>query len=466
MEVPINLTGGSYKHKSLPLSAQVTRNFWPQLQQDDATKSKYILESFVGTKAFATIDGNADRGMLEHKNILYKVSGEKLFSVTNTGASTELGTISGSGRCVMSGINDNLVIVTEGSVYQWDGATLTLGTDSDFETPTSCAHLNNQMIYDGDGGRFGSSDVGDALIINGLNYASAESNADDLKRVYSFDQLLYLIGEKSTETWYNSGTGNPPFDRVDGDIIQVGTEAPYSVANDDEKIYMLGHDRQVYIMRGGAAESVTPYAVVKEFTSYSQVDDAIGWCMNLYGVWMYVLTFPVAQKTWVLPDGGEWFEWSTGNKGKRSLANSYVFAFGKHLVGDHTSGNIYELDPETYTDVGAPIIRTRHSAPLHGGLIGAAGKSITINSFRLIMETGVGAFSGQGSEPKIMLSLSSDGKTFGTEIWGDVGRLGDFLYEVRWDMLGAFDSVIFSIQSSDPVYISIHSAVADIEVGI
>lgn len=464
MELPINLTGGSYRHKSLPLSAQVTKNFWPQIVDKNNAKSPYVLESFVGLKLFSTIDGNADRGMLEHKGVLYKVSGEKLFSVDSLGSATELGDIPGGERCILEGINGNVVIVTGGNVYQWDGATITLATDVDLETPNGVAHLNNQMIFDGDDGRFGTSDVGDALSIDGLNYATAESNADDLQRVYSFNQLLYMVGDKTTENWYNSGVGNPPFDRLQGSVHPIGTEAPYSVASDNEAVYLLGHDRQAYILQGGQNKSISDYALTKEFTSYTDVSDATGWCMNLFGTWCYVLTFPIQGKTWVYPKGGEWFEWSSNNS--RSYANSYAFAYGKHLVGDYESGNVYELDQETYLDKDKNIIRSRVSAPLHGGIIGASGKPFTINSFNLMMESGTGILQGQGSEPEVMLSLSRDGKTFDTEMRGKIGTMGEFLTEVRWDCLGQFESCIFKIQTSDPVYYSIHSAVANIEVGI
>ena len=465
--VDINITGGTYKHKSSFLSAQATQNFWPQAQQDNSVKSPYILESFPGLKRFSSLDGNKDRGMLEHNGVLYKVSGQKLYSIDSFGVGTELATVAGADRCIMEGIGANIVIVTGGNVYQWDGSTLTEGTDPDFETPNSCAHLNNQMLFDGDGGRFGTSDVGDALDINGLNYATAESNADDLNRVYSFNQLAYLIGEKTTEPWWNSGVGSPPFDRVEGGQMPIGSPAIHSVANDDEFMYMLGHDDQVYAISGSNAEPISPSAITKEFASYSGKDKAIGWCMNLFGNWMYVLTFPIAQKTWIYPKFGEWFEWTAGQDGLRSLANSYSKAYGKHLVGDYTSGDIFEIDPETYTNDGEAIIRIRDTGAIHGGLLGAAGKDIEMERFELICQTGVGLLSGQGEDPKVMLSFSDDGgKTFSTEMWGSVGGIGDNIWTVEWFNLGTFKNRIIRVKTSDPVYFSIHSAAADLEVCI
>jgi len=465
--IDVNITGGTYKHKSLPLSAQVTRNWFPQKQDNAAEKSPYILESFPALKLWTATVGNADRGMFEHKGLLYKVTETTLYSIDSNKVVTALGTITGTERCIFFGLGDSVCVVTDGSVYEWDGATLTLATDVDFETPNTGASLNNRAIYDGDDARFGVSNVGDPLAIDGLNYATAESNADNLLRVYVFNQTLYLMGEKTIETWWNSGVGAPPFDRIEDGVMPIGLAAIHSVAQNDKIMYFLADDNQVYAVIGSTAQAVSPHAINRAISEYTTVSDAIGWTMNLQGQDVYVLTFPIEGKTWIYPEGGQWFEWSSGSVGSRSIANSYVFAYRKHLLGDFASGNIYELDFDSYTNNGETIIRTRDTAPLHGGLFGAAGKRIEMNRFELILETGNGLITGQGSDPVIMLSFSDDGgRTFGNEYWGKTGKLGEFQWKVEWFVLGSFTERIIRIKTSDPVYYSIHSAVMDIEIGI
>ena len=83
------------------------------------------------------------------------------------------------------------------------------------------------------------------------------------------------------------------------------------------------------------------------------------------------------------------------------------------------------------------------------------------------MEKGVGLLTGQGKNPVIMMQMSDDGgKTWSSEMWGDIGTLGDFMFNVEWNMLGSALSRIFRIKTSDPVFYSIHSSFIDIEVGI
>jgi len=472
MRVPINLTGGVYQHKSSLLSSQHTRNFWPQLQTNPKAKSKYILQSFYGLKSFAAPTvGGVDRGMFENQGVLYKVTGTTLYSVSSTGVHTSIGTIPGSNRCVIRAVGSQIIVVNgHGAIYLWDGTTLTLNSDAGIGTPNAVTTLNSQAVYDKGSGQIWSvSDSGKPITVNGLNYASAEVSSDALVVPYAYHETLYLLGEKTTELWWNSGQGNPPFDKIQGGTLSNGIIAKYSVADTPDYMFLFGTDRQVHSYTGGASAVdtvVSTQEMAKVFQDYTTVDDAIGWTMELEGQWFYVLTFPTENVTWVYPVGGEWFHWGSGITG-RIRANSYSKAFGKHLVADYATANIYELSAEAYTDVGDDILRQRISAPIHGGMFQADGKDFEISYLEVIMQTGNGASSGQGIDPKLMLATSKDGGlTFGTERMKSTGAAGATLTKVMFHNLGRFSTVAFKLSVSDPVYWCIHSAVADVKVCI
>lgn len=463
MLFPLNLTGGTYKHKSLPLSAQKTINFWPQLQSNAGAKSSYVLESFPGLVLFSA-GANRNRGMFTHKGVVYQVSGTQLFSVDSAGARTFLGDVPGTGRCIFDALVDSIIFVTEGLVYEWDQTSLNIGTPADFETPRSVTVINNQAIYDGDESRFCVSDVGLPLTINGLNYGSAESKADEIVRPFAFNEVVRMFGTETIEGWWNSGSGNPPFDRLEGGILNIGLAAIESVAVNDRNLYFLGTDSQVYVISGGDAVPISPQPLTREIDQFSTPSDAIGWCMNYQGQEFYVLTFITDDRTFIYPEGGEWFQLSSGVVGGKYIGQGYALCYQKHLICDKDS-NIYYLDDSTYSENGSVIQRTRDSAPIHGGLFGQPGKTIEMGSLVLIMETGTGTVS--DTDPMVMLSFSDDGgKTWSEQMFGDIGSMGEFQREVRWDGLGAFESRIIRIQTSDDVYYSIHSAAVEIEVGI
>ena len=131
MLVPLNITGGSYLSRSRPLSAQVTRNFYPELQDDPFTQDRYVLQPWPGLKLFGSSSG-ADRGMYEHQGVLHKVSGISLYTVSSTGVHTLRGTVLGSLPVVMTGMgNDVLVTTGEGKIYVSNGTTVVESTDID-----------------------------------------------------------------------------------------------------------------------------------------------------------------------------------------------------------------------------------------------------------------------------------------------------------------------------------------------
>lgn len=470
MLVPINLTGGTYTHKSALLSSQVTRNFWPQIQASQKSKSNYVLQSFYGLKEFVNPNLlGTDRGMLENQDVLYKVTGTTLYTVDSTGVHTARGTIAGTGRCVLKAVDSTVVIVNgSGLIYTWDGTTLTLNSNPSIGSPNGVATINGQAVYDSGSGQLWSvSDPGQPLTVNGLNYAKAEVNSDALVVPYAFSETLYLYGQRTIELWWNNGQGNPPFERIQGAALNVGIGAKNSLANTPDFIFFLGSDRQVHSLTGGASavdNIVSSPEMAKVYQDYTVVSDAIGWTMQLEGQWFYVLTFPTENVTWVYPVGGEVFAWGTGLEG-RIRANSYAYVFGKHLVADYTNSKIYELDAETYTDSGDLIIRQRISAPIHGGLFQADGKNFEITSLKVLLQSGNGTLDWQGLDPALVLETSKDGGlTFGTKRIKKTGRMGQTMTEVLFTNLGRFNSCTLKLSVSDPVFWCIHSAVAEVEV--
>lgn len=469
--LPINFTGGDYQHRSRPLTKQWTRNFWPQLIPNQKSKSNYILQSFYGLKLWKEFSGGLDRGVLESKGKFYRVAGTTLYEVDSNGDHTSLGFIGGSNRCILSPLGDQIIVVNgSGLVYVYDGTNVTQITSSNIGSPNGVTVLNNQAIYDaGTGQGFDVSDVGNPSTINGLNNASAESSPDDLLLPYAYSETLYLFGTKTTELWWNSGQGNPPLDRIQGAALKIGLGAIYSLAENPDFLFLFASDKQFHTLTGGTTSVdtvISTPAMAKEFETYTVTDDVIGWTMQLEGQWFYVATFPNQNVTWVYPVGGEWFQWGTGNTG-RIRANSYINVFNKHLTTDYNNGNLYELDAYTYTDMDETIIRTRDTAPLHGGLFQAAGKAFELTELKFFLETGVGLLEGQGSNPMMIISFSKDGgKTFGTERFVKVGRLNDTDIGVCLKNCGRFYKCVIRIRVSDPIYWAIYGGVAEVEACI
>jgi len=318
--------------------------------------------------------------------------------------------------------------------------------------------------------------------------ATAYAYPDNLVGAVSIREELWLIGEMSTEVWYNTGgsaTNSFPFERRQSLLLYMGCLAPYSITNSDNNfLFWLGRsrdgDRVVIMIQGYEPKVISNEPLNAELRNYSKVDDAIGWSMQLDGHLFYTLTFPTADRTWVYDvTTNEWHERrstltntdpsTSDTRQGRWRANCYAIYEGRHLVGDFESGNIYEMvDPynrdNSYTENGNYILRertTRHINP-------PSLNRMFMHSLQVDIDEGVGTDNGQGANALLMLQVSRDGGThFGNERWRKGGKVGDRVSRVRWNRLGFSKGrdFTFRLRCTDPIPLTILGAVADMEEG-
>ena len=169
------VVGPSYVNRSLPVSAQVTRNFYIDVSQQG--NEPISLQPFPGCKPFATAGNGVNRGSGVLSGIFYTITGDTLYKVSAAGVSASIGTISGSGRCVLESDGTNLVITTGSSKpYTYDGSTLIQGTDIDLPSAATVTYNNRRVIYDGNNADVVFADLDEPLDVNSLNLIIAESH--------------------------------------------------------------------------------------------------------------------------------------------------------------------------------------------------------------------------------------------------------------------------------------------------
>ena len=432
-------------------------NLIPEAETTGAAQASLV--SWPGCVPFFAVSG-VNRGMTVFRNELYKVTNQSLYKIDAVGVATNLGTISGTNRCVFANDGTNLIITTGGTGYQLIGTTLTAITDTDYQNANSVTYLNQQMIYDGNGGKFQVSDVGDPDSVQPNNFATAESSPDDTIRVFAFRERVYIFGTTSVETWYNSGVGNPPFSRVNGGTMNIGLAAVYSVDATDDFCYFLGDDRRVYRFSSHQPQNITTIAISHQIDLMGDVSDAAGGIVRIEGQSFYVLTFPSGNMTLVFNEqSGAWFNLSTGADEQRYIGDSYAEVYGKRLIADKASGGVFELDLNTYTDNGQVKIQERIFGPVNGTAIGLDGERLLMSWVDIIMQMGVGIVTGQGEDPQLMVSASFDGgKTFSQEQDVLLGRQGEGRIKARFDHTESFYDCFIKVRMSDPVFISIFGA--------
>lgn len=402
------------------------------------------------------------------REIGFRVAGTALYSFDKNGVHTSLGSIPGTQRCVFTDDGTNLVIVDPGvAVYVYNGSTITTVTDTIIAGAIAATFINSQIVYTKPN-LFIFANVGDPTTANGLNAANAESQPDDLVRAYAFQQSIYMVGVRSNEPWWNTGEGNPPADRIDGQIMEVGCAATHSVASTDEFLYWLGDDQAVYQATGGTKSRVSSTAISHAISTYSRIDDAIGYTFTFEGDNFYALHFPTANKSWCLSESlGKkgWFEISSGTNGGSYQGTTLINVYNKNFVFDADNGNLYELDIFTFQNNGEVIQRRRIMSSINGDLLGKKGARVQMSRFEIFMEKGVGLISGQGEDPKIMIEISFDGgRSWAEKGFIRIGRMGEFDLRVELFATDTFLDAIFRITTSDPVPYEFYSGAIDLRL--
>ena len=457
MIIPIPLAGPSGEHRSTQFGDGLTQNLYM-----DERGGKLGLFDFPGCKAFGTGSGTF-RGQHVMANALYKLAGGNLYKVSAGGGYALLGAVSGYDVAVFADDGSTLFFTADNSLWQFNGATVSRVSQSVVLNPHSVAYINRQFILAGDNGIFATSDVADGTTYNALNFAEAESSPDELLRSYIFNQLVYQLGEKTTELWYNSGTGNPPFARQDTALVNVGIASRTAVTNSDQFLYWLGDDNKVHQVVGASKRSITGpdfgggMAAAHVIEGLSTTSDCIASHFVLEGQDFIHFHFPTDDVALLFSETyGYWVKLSW-------IGAAVASVYGKNIVADKSNGNSYELDLDTFTDNGTVRERIRTLPSFTGEMIGHQGR-ILVDQLRINMQLGVGLTTGQGVDPKIMCQFSPDGgHTWQAEQQISIGALGDYVGPVDfWDFANGYD-VRARIRVTDPVFVSMFDGSVSIQ---
>lgn len=405
----IPLLSGFYKSRSVIASAQRCLNLYPEVNVSEtfrpvpltATTNVMTLYPTPGTRMLGSLAADQQgpgRGLyLASNSQLYAVVGNTVYHVDQLWRYTILGYIQRGSNPVSMKDNAVTIVLVDGSEtgYTIDLASNTMGTIVDstgsFVGADKVDYLDGFFIFNKPNTPGFYTSLAQSVTFDPLYFANKNGAPDWLETLVVNQRQIWLIGQQTTELWYDSGASDFPFQINSSYFIQHGCAAKYSVSQQDGNIFWLGTDPQgARIVLKGLdlnATRISTYAIENEFYSYPRVDDAIGFTYQQLGHSFYVLTFPAADKTWVYDiDQDIWHERATidaAGQEHRIRANGYAFAYGKHVVIDYATGALYEMSPDVYTDLGQPIRRERTFPHLVNEL-----KRIIYRGFRADMETG------------------------------------------------------------------------------
>jgi hypothetical protein len=84
----------------------------------------------------------------------------------------------------------------------------------------------------------------------------------------------------------------------------------------------------------------------------------------------------------------------------------------------------------------------------------------------IVLETGVGLVTGQGSDPQMMLDYSNDGGQTWTALpTKDIGAIGRYDTRVVWSRLGSARQRVYRASVSDPIPVNLTDTQVEVREG-
>lgn len=484
--VALAINGGFYQSRSVIASAQRCLNMYPEINTPESymvmpqmTASAIVtLYPTPGTKPLSVCPApGAGRGLYYGTNgQLYAIVANAVYVINNLWQWQLLGWIQLGTTPVSMKDNAVTLVLVDGSTngYTIEFAGNIFGTIEDptdfFSGADRVDIIDGFFVFNKPNTPQFYCSLDNEVSFNPLYFANKQGSPDWLVSIAVIQRTIWLIGKDTTELWYDAGNANFPFALNTANFIHYGCSSKYSVAQADTELFWLGRnpqgDRFVVMASGTSATIVSTPAIQNEFASYRRIDDAIGWCYQQVGHTFYVLTFPSEDRTWVYDTATELWHERGVNDGyghqHRLRANAYAFAYGKHVCMDFETGAIYEMDIDTYTDMGAPIVRERTFPHLVNEL-----KRMSYRKFVADMETGNTTVPDNdttfGDQPLVSLSWSDDrGVTYNSPIRQPLGTQGRANSVVQFWRLGMARDRVFKLQWSSPSRTALNGAFLEV----
>ena len=498
-------SAGHKRGKSFAIDTETLVNCYVEKSTKPNAKSLEAIYGRPGTRAFGNWGERPARGVHQFGDRAFAVFGDRLEVIRSDGVSSVVGLLETSSGFVSMDDNGTQLMIVDGRngyIYPdverlatievpflplslklltpWMTAatrieapllvlTLNLSlpelvvspalgsmlkiADPDFPAfPSHVTYIDGFFVVNDDGtDRWYVSTLRSGSHWNALDFASAESDPDKLKTVVADHGELWLFGERSTEVWQNTGQQDFTFERLEGAKIQWGVHAPWSVSRYADTLVCLARDDhgaiQVISFVNYQARRISNGAIEEAIAGYELSTDAIAFVTVDRGREFYNLSFPSGGQSFAYDvREDEWHEVRTGIAG-RFVAQHHMYFLNKHLITDYTTGNLLEMVPGIYDDVGDEIYLKARGYHIHESerLIGHA-------SVQVVFEAGVGLATGQGDDPQAMLRWSNDGgEEWSNEHWRSIGKIGKRQARAIWRSLGRTRDRVYELTITDPV---------------
>jgi hypothetical protein len=457
--------GPSNQSASYTADNERTMNLYPEVTESVGVGGA-VLQPCPGFLPLASVTTAPSRATWNENGRVFEVAGYGFYELVFTGgawSTTLWGTVANDGNpatICSNGQAGGQLFITAGGIgyiFSLTGNTLTP------VLPGGAAYGANFGGYVDE--YFLALDTRSSTLqisapLNGLSWNPAQvaqrSNAaDPWRALYVVNRLIYLLGEHTSEIWYDAGAALFPFAPIQEAFMQEGIGAPYSGCRLGQSLVWVNHNEQgqgsVVQTTGYVPGRISTAAIEGKLQADPALFTAVGGTYLDAGHQFYVLTTGTA--TWVYDALTQlWHErgyWNTQLGQYQPYRAMHFCSLSSGLIaGDLQTGSFYQMSTAIQTEVDGTQIRRLRQPPRFA----LEQRRFTVPSFEILLDVGQGIAVGQGQTPYVMLQVSKDrGQTWGNEHWRSAGAQGAFGTRVVWRQLGQFRNFEPRLVMSDPV---------------
>lgn len=464
--------GPTYRTRSPLINSEIARNIYPETVRSAGAAKQ---SNFYGTPGLrvggASEDQVGGRGCFSQDGSTWTVIGTVLYSVdltTTPWTLTKVGSVMDDGKRVAfasNGRGGEQLAVRSGNELQ----ILDLLTNV-LSGPVALPHTNSPtwlgfidgyfVLGEADTVRVWFSNLEDGLVWDALDFFARSQTSDNIVGGIVFRDRIWTFGSLTSEVFYDSGDTDNPFVPYPGSVFHEGLVSQWAVGIQGEAIVWVSQDSE------GTNRIVTAVDYGPQVISDPGIAYLLQQCptledaeLDIYEQELHAFacfTFPSFDPAGLtlVWDGMEkqWHERSSRNValGEDQKWRVRGICSPQGLVaGDWTTGSLYDVDLDTFTEDGGMIRRVRRAPYLS-----AENQWIFLDQFELGIQAGVGLPAGQGSDPAVALNISRDGgHTWESAGFASLGAQGDYEARAVWFMLGRSraDRLVLEVVQTDPV---------------
>ena len=475
----LGFVSGSYTARSTAIADEECINWFAESVESQgavvpskvyggqAAKTVAGLLGTPGLSVFTTLPQSPTRGSCEANGRLFVVAGTQFIEVSSIGAQTAWGNVGNDGTPASLVFNSlQILIVSAGRAFCFTLATnVIVEVTGDLAGVPVLADYSDTyfIVMFQDNNKFQLSQVLDGTTWPGQLVNEVSVFADNISSIRCNHRELWVLGQLRSQPYQDTGS-TEAFDPIPGTMLEMGCAATFCTSRVDNSVFWIGADERGSLVAwrssGYTPVRISTYAVELDLSKYStdQIAGIVSYAYQDAGHLWWTLYIPGSNWSWVYDVvEGLWHKRCSWNPKTATFGPhfswNYVRAFGKHLVGDWNSGNLYEISMDNLTDNGANILRVRRTPTVINEKERVYHAEITVD-----FAAGNGPQpplidgNGQPRQPQAMQRWSDDqGNNWSNQHTAGTGMAGAYGTRVIFRRLGQSRQRVYELSVSDPV---------------